>query len=271
MKKAVSEKLKKSRNNFKTNIMKKSMILFGLLILVSAFTVEANITNKPNSKFGNFRPHRNRPVIFKEHNITFYVFQNGDLDFKLNSYTNGYHSYYGATENYYHGKRKNGSRNRYSSTNKHRSYYNYVQYDYYGRVTRIGNTFIHYNFYGRVIAINGIGISYRRNRLSRVGNLRIIVDRYGNIRFIGSVKPRYYPYYSNYYYDDFVYDYDDDFFYDSNFEDDYDFFEEDDDFYYYRSKNKHTKTRKNGKKERKQKIIKRRKLKIEQENKHIKK
>ncbi len=252
--------------------MKKSLILFGLLILVSAFTVEANITNKPNSKFGNFRPHRNRPVIFKEHNITFYVFQNGDLDFKLNPYTDEYHSYYGATDNYYRSKRKNSSRKRYSSTNKHHSYYNYVKYDYYGRVRSIGNTFIHYNFYGRVIAINGIGISYRRNRLSRVGNLRIVIDRNGNIQFIGNVKPRYYPYYSNYYfYDDFIYDYNDDFFYDSNFEEDYDFFEEDEGFYYYRSKYKHTKTRKNGKNERKQKIIKRRKPKKEHENKYKKK
>jgi hypothetical protein len=244
--------------------MKKITLLFGLLILVSTISVEANSTNKTNLKIGNYGRYHQRPVTFVERNVKFYIYQNGDLDFDINSYQNGY---YGASDNYNnYGNRKSNSRSR--NTKKHHSdrYYghhsDYIQYDYYGRAKRIGSTFIHYDYYGKVIAINAISISYRHHRLYRVGNLRIIVDRYGHTRYIGSVKPRHYhyqSYYNDYFYNNYIYNYEDDFFYNDDFEDDYDFFDEDDDFYYYRSKDKHTKRSKNGRKEMKQKLIKRRK------------
>ena len=244
-------------------MMKKITLLIGLSLLVSTITVEANNINTSNRKFGSFNRYHQRPVTFQERNIFFYVYPNGDLDFELNTYSN---SYYGSSY-YYRGNRKQNARIKHSSKkrySRHYGHHNYIAYDYYGRVKRIGNTFIRYDFYGRVIAINGITISYRHNRLSRVGNLRIVIDRYGHIRYIGSVKPRYhyyYSYYNDYFYDNYVYEYDDDFFSNDDFEDNYEYFEEDENFYYYRSKNKHTKKGKNGKNESKQRLIKRRKSK----------
>lgn len=247
-------------------MMKKITLLIGLSLLVSTITVEANNTNKPTSKFGSFNRYHQRPVTFKERNILFYVYLNGDFDFDLNAYAN---TYYGSSDYFYKGNRKQNSRKKYTPKkrygNEHYRHHNYISYDYYGRVKRIGNTFIHYDYYGRVIAINNIIISYRQNRLSRVGNLRIVIDRSGHIRFLGSVKPRrhhyYHSYYNNYFYDDYVYEYNDDFFDNDDFENDYDLFDEDADFYYYRSKNKQQKIGKKGKTENKQRLIKRRKPK----------
>ena len=243
--------------------MKKITFLIGFLLLVSTITVEANNTNKPNSKFGNYGRYHQRPVTFIERNIKFYVYLNGDLDFEINPYRGGY---YGATEYYYKGKRKQTARKRFKASGKHQNNrypeYSNIHYDYYGRINRIGSVFIHYDYYGKVVAVNHITMSYRHYRLIRVGQLRILRGRYGSIRYIGSVKPRHYHYsnyYHDYYYDDDVYEYDDDFFDDDDFEDDYEYFEEDEDYYYYRSKNKSAGFNKNGKKEKKQKIIKRKK------------
>jgi len=196
--------------------MKKITLLFGLMILVSTISVEANSTNKTNLKIGNYGRYHQRPVTFVERNVKFYIYQNGDLDFDVNYYRNGN---YGASDNYYYyGNRKSNSRSRNTKkhhSNRHYGYHSgYIQYDYYGRVIRIGSTFIHYDYYGKVIAINSIRISYRHHRLYRVGNLRIIVDRYGHTRYIGSVKPRHYhyhSYYNDYFYDDYIYNYEDDF------------------------------------------------------------
>ncbi|HFS67239.1 MAG TPA: hypothetical protein ENK67_03410 [Flavobacteriia bacterium] len=243
--------------------MKKITILFALVILVSTITVEANSTNQSNLKLGSYDRYHQRPVTFMERNVKFYIYLNGDLDFDLRSHQNGY---YGASDYYYKGNRKSKSRKNKKSVKRYPNYghgpSNFIQYDYYGRVKRIGNTFIHYDFYGRVVSVNRIRITYRHHLLSRVGNLKVLRNRYGQIRFIGSVKPRYQStpwYYNDYYYDDYIYDYEDGFFYQNDFEDDYEYFEEDDDFYYYRSKNKHARTGKNGAKQMKQKMIKRRK------------
>jgi hypothetical protein len=241
--------------------MKKITFLVVTLILVSTISVEANNTSKPIRYYGKHNWYNQKPVTFIERNIKFYVYQNGDIDFDLYSYSNGY---YGTSDFYYKGKGKHKSKNRsrvkLNSSRHHHS--GFIQYDYRGRVKRIGSTHIRYDYFDRVIAINRINIRYRHNRLVRVGGLRIVINRYGHIRFIGSVKPRYYHYnnyHNHYFYDNYVYQYDDDFFYNDEFENEYEYFEEDDDYYYYRSKNKHSKTNRSGKKESKQKIIKRKK------------
>ena len=240
-----------------------------MLLLVS--TVEAKSTNKLNSKTGYYGHRYSRPVTFVEKGVKFYIYLDGEMDFEIMQRPTYYgtNSYYG--NSYYRGKsknRKNGARHSNSKTKRHGISDNFIHYDYHGRINRIGNTHIAYNYFDQVVRINGIFITYRHHDVTRVGQLRIVRTRYGDLRYIGSVKPRYYyhsGYYSNFYndyfYDDFIYDWNDDFFENDDFFNEYEQFQEDDDFYYYRSKRKQTKRGKTGKAEKKQKLIKRRKAK----------
>jgi len=251
-------KSNKSRHNpLKPYIMKKGiLLLLGVLMMVS--TVEAKTSNKqPNSKW-DYNYH-DEPISFKERGIKFYIFPDGEMDFNIHG------NDYGTTTEYYYKGNKSKSNAR--SRNGRRG--TKVVRDYRGRVIRVGRVFINYNYRGNVSRVGTVFVSYRRNRMTRVGGLRIIHTRYG-MRYVGSVKPRrhhyntgyyedyYDDFYDDYFYDDYVYDFDDNFFDDDDFDDDYEQFNEDDDYYYYRSKAKTNKKSK-GKSVSKQKMLKRKK------------
>lgn len=244
--------------------MKNRMLLIiGLLLMVS--TVEAKESKNTNEKWDYISYNHQRPITFTERGIKFYIYQNGEVDFKK-PYTN---TYYGTSDYYYrNGKRVKKSR-RNSHTNRHR-YNNRVKvtYDYYGRVKSVGNVYIHYNYYDKVTNVGSVFMQYRRNRLTRVGGLQILRNRYGGLKYVGQVKPRqnyydtgYYSFYNDYYYDDYIYDYEDNFFTENDFHTDYEQFEEDDEYFYYRSKSKTSKRSKSGKTVSKPKMIKRKKRK----------
>ena len=128
----------------------------------------------------------NRPIKFRERGIALYVFTNGEFDFNTHAYpygnrrrgvnttfgtNNNGHIYYGSTNNNF-GPR--GVR---------------VEYDYYGRVRRVGNVFINYDTYGRIKRIGRVYIVYRHRRVARVGDKRLIYNRRGRlVRTIGRVK-----------------------------------------------------------------------------------
>lgn len=222
-------------------------------------TVEATSKKQPNSKWDYY--HNDEPISFNERGIKFYIFPDGQMDFDIHANEQGT-----TTEYYYR-----GSRNKVRNTQRIGTK---VVRDYRGRVIRVGRVFINYNYRGKVSRIGNVFISYRRNLMTRVGGLRLVYDRYGNVKYIGSVKHRYHSYYHNYYqnyyhnyyqdyfYDNYVYNYDDNIFYNDDFEDEYEQFNEDENYYYYRSKSKKTKT-KNGKNEVKRKMLKRKKEKTD--------
>lgn len=239
----------------------RKLLIIGLLLMV--VSIQANESNSTNEKQDYNSPYNHqRPITFTEHGIKFYVYQNGEIDFRK-PYTN---TYYGSTDYYY----RNGRKIRKSKRNndKHYGLNNSinVSYDYSGRIKRVGKVLIHYNYYGKVTNIGSVFMHYRRNRLTRVGGLKIIRDRYGYTLFVGNVKPQYnnyntnyYNFYNDYFYDDYIYNYEDEFFYEDDFHNDYEQFEEDNEYFYYRSKTKRTEKSKRGKTQRKPKMIKRKK------------
>lgn len=241
----------------------RKLLIIGLLFMMAFVQAkESNITTKKWDYNATYN--HQRPITFVERGVKFYVYQNGEIDFKK-PHAN---SYYGNTGYYY----RNGKRIKKSKRNNTKHYYGEnnntlnVSYDYYGRVKRVGKVRIYYNYYGKVTNIGSVFMNYRRNRLTRVGGLKIIRDRYGYTRFIGEVKPQYnsyntgyYEFYDDYFYDDYVYNFDDEFFYEDDFYDGYEQFEEDDDYFYYRSKTKRAQKSKKGTVERKPKMIKRKK------------
>ena len=228
--------------------------------------VEAKTSNEqPNSEW-DYTYNHDEPISFKERGIKFFIFPDGEMDFDIHA------NDYGTTTEYYY-KSNKGKSNAQSKHNRRRVA---VTRDYRGRVIRVGRVFINYNYRGDISRIGSVFIRYRRNRMTQVGGLRIIHDRYG-VRYIGHVKRishyntgyygNYYNnFYNDYFYNNFVYDFEDDFFNGDDFFNDYEQFNEDDDYYYYRSKGSKTKHLK-GKRTTKQKMIKRKKVKSDKREK----
>lgn len=192
-----------------------------MFLMVS--TVEANNSDKNNSRKGYSSIYNAEPVEFIERGIKFYVFLDGDFDF--NTRPGNYHSAY-----FKKGKKR-----------KHHAKKNFfkgikIEKDYRGNIRRIGNVSIDYNRYGNVSRIGSIDVDYRFRNVSRVGNLTIQYNRRGNIQYYGKVKSlhRYSHRYRNW--NSREYNYYDRFFSQSNFNTNYESFDEDDNYMYYRSR-----------------------------------
>lgn len=212
--------------------MKKHLLL--IIAIMSLVTIQANnFKNSTNTIGVNNR--FDDAVTFVERGVKFHIFLNGDFDF--NAHRNGRYEY--------------GVR---------------VKRDHRGRVRRVGNVFINYDFSGNVRRIGNVYMNYKFGQLTRIGNLRITYDRWGNPLFRGRVKKSEYYYNDGFYGNDNscgvnvdinindIYDYDDVFFYRNNFKKHYRQVREDNNFYYYRAYS-------NAKFGKRSKIIKRRKQK----------
>lgn len=210
--------------------MKKGILL--LIGLMSIASIKAKNIKISNNKINYNYPYNNA-VTFVERGIRFHVFLNGDFDFNTN-----------IKNNYYHNNIRDIQ----------------IERDYDGRIRRIGNVFINYNFRGDVKRIGNVFIDYKFGQLSRVGNLRIYYNQWGEPFFKGAVKSR------NYYNDDYdrdncevkidinisgnnIFDYNDVYFFQRDFTNNYRQFKEDENFLYYKNSDANT--------GRKSKIIKR--------------
>lgn len=124
------------------------------------------------------------PISFTERGIEFFVFANGDFDF--NTRPNDSQGDY---------QFKNAGR-RSAEVNRNNKPVNYgvlIEHDSFGRVRRVGNTFINYDYNDRVSRIGTVYMKYNRTFLDQVGNMKLIYDRRGNIvDTVGSVKGRKY-------------------------------------------------------------------------------
>lgn len=190
---------------------KTALILFGMLIMV--FTIEAKTGNeKPNRIRVNYT--YDNAVNFIERGIEFYIFTNGDFDFNTHL-ENSYNDYNRRINN-------RGVR---------------VNRDYRGRITRIGNAFINYDYRGNVTRIGSISMRYRFGKLTKVGDLRVHYNRWGNPNFYGNVR--------DFYYDNGIRfnisfgdicNYNDSYFYRNDFKRNYNQFREDQNFYYYKAR-----------------------------------
>lgn len=120
------------------------------------------------------------PISFTERGIEFFVFPNGDFDFNTRS---------DDSEGDFH-YRKAGAR----ITERRGVPINYgvkIEHDSFGRVRRVGNTFINYDSRDRVSRIGTVYMKYNRFALTQIGGMKLVYNRFGEITdMIGSVKGR---------------------------------------------------------------------------------
>ena len=161
--------------------MKKITLLVASILLIgNALQATELKSNKQVAAPFDF----DEPISFVERGIEFFVFSNGDFDF--NTRPND-------SQGDYHYKSA-GKRN--ASVNRNNSPINYgvlVEHDSFGRVRRVGNTFINYDYNDRVSRIGSVYMRYNRFALDQIGNMKIIYNRNGDIvDTVGSIKGRRY-------------------------------------------------------------------------------
>ena len=130
--------------------------------------------------------------IFVENGIEFSVFPDGEFDFYIPDYVEGVSLSVNAGPVGI-------------SFNTGFDYDPYVQYDEFGAVIQIEDTPLYYDNYGRLAQAGDVNITYRNNRIRRVGGLQVFYNNYGNFShytgFINVYNRNYvfHPYH-NYYY-----------------------------------------------------------------------
>jgi hypothetical protein len=164
-----------------------------ITLLVATVLLVGNVVNATESRK---RFSFNEPISFVERGIEFFIFPNGEFDFNTRP-KDSQGSYYYRTA----GRR--------GTTVVAREPINYgvlIEHDTFGRVRRIGNTFINYDNRDRVNRIGTVYMRYNRFALTQIGGLQIIYNRRGDIvDTIGSIKGcrnQGYAYNNNNYYND---------------------------------------------------------------------
>jgi hypothetical protein len=158
--------------------MKKITLLAAIALLitntVSAFE-GASFSTENKNRFSF-----DEPISFTERGIEFFIFANGDFDFNTAPSDNDDIMY------------KNGRRNANQTFGTHYTPANSgvrIEHDAHGRIRRIGNVFVNYDGQNRIKRIGSVYMTYNQVALTRVGNLRIIYNRRGQIvNVIGNVK-----------------------------------------------------------------------------------
>jgi hypothetical protein len=151
-----------------------------ITFLVASVLLVVNVAKAQRNDRFSF----DEPISFTERGIEFFVFPNGDFDF--NTRPNDSQG-----EFYFRGAGKKGAdvQNKGTAARGPINYGVLIEHDSFGRVRRVGNTFINYDFNDRVTRIGSVYMKYNRFALTQVGNLHIIYDRRGEIvDRIGEVK-----------------------------------------------------------------------------------
>ena len=193
------ERVSKTQNVL---IMKKITLLVATVLLVG------NVVNATEVRT---RFSLQEPISFMERGIEFFVFPNGDFDFNTRPQDSQGDYFY----------RTAGKRGTAVSARRPINYGTRIEHDSFGRIRRVGNTFINYDSRDRVNRIGTVYMRYNRHSLTQIGGMQIVYNRRGDIiNMFGNVKGvrnQGYVYQSNYDYD---YDYasnnprnDDDYYY----------------------------------------------------------
>jgi len=157
--------------------MKKITFLVVSVLMISTITnaTEVTFTSKENRVRHNF----DEPISFTERGIEFFVFPNGDFDFNTRP-QDSQGSYFYKTA---------GKRGATVSARRQINYGVLIEHDSFGRVRRIGNTFINYDNRDRVNRIGSVYMRYNRMALTQIGGMQIVYNRRGEIvDTIGSIK-----------------------------------------------------------------------------------
>lgn len=165
----------------------KRFIMRTITLLVASILLTANVTKANETKsFNKLNVTRDRfdinePISFTERGIEFFVFANGDFDFNTRpDDSHGTYQY-----------KQAGKRTAVVDNNCDGNFGVLIQRDNFGRIRRVGNTFINYDSRDRVSRIGSVFMRYNRFALTQIGGMRIIYDRRGDIvDMIGEVKGR---------------------------------------------------------------------------------
>ncbi len=170
--------------------MKKITLFVASLMLTATQIKASEIINFHGSDLITNRFNADEPIQFSERGIDFFVFQNGEFDFKTRTDDNN-GDYYFKTA---------GRRSAKVNNNNFENFGVRIERDNFGRIRRIGNTFINYDFQDRVSRIGSVFLRYNRFALVQIGGLQLVYNRFGElIDTFGSVKSRRYAGFTNTY------------------------------------------------------------------------
>jgi hypothetical protein len=196
--------------------MKKGiLIVLGMLMITS--NVEAKKDKLTTKNIGGSYRYDNA-VPFVERGVKFHLFLNGNFDFNTR---------YG--DRYFN---SNGRRIKRTGIR--------IKRNFNGQIKQVGTIFINYDTRGNVSRIGNVFMQYRHGNLTKVGNLKITYNPWGNPRFFGQVKNNdfYYNEVGYNYNSNFrdIFNYNDAYFYRNDFRNNYIKIREDNTFYYYKAK-----------------------------------
>ncbi|RZS93620.1 hypothetical protein [Aquimarina brevivitae] len=164
----------------------KKLVLFITAALLAGITAQAATDlGSHNHKDGVEKRYRHKQsIMFIEGGVKFFVFSNGDVDFTiLNPRRRS--SYSPNTWGWNTGRYNTPG----EKFGRHTWYHNMVRYDYNGRLIRVKRNYLSYNRYDQVRRIGTINLRYNRKGLvSQIGGQRIFYHRNGRISHVeGSI------------------------------------------------------------------------------------
>lgn len=161
-------------------IMKKITLLVASILLVGNVAKASEVIINAGEERGT-RMSFDEPISFVERGIEFFVFPNGDFDFNTRPQDSQGDYFF----------RKAGGRNTSTQARGNTNYAGLIQHDSFGRVRRVGNTFINYDNRDRVSRIGTVYMKYNRIGMSQIGGMQLVYNYRGDlINTIGSIKGR---------------------------------------------------------------------------------
>lgn len=158
--------------------MKKLVIfMLGLGFLIPSLTSANNFSN--DSYYDNYQP-----IEFEENGILFFVFPDGAFEFEILRPR--------------HIDLSIRFRNGHVSLGKNLPVR--IEQDHYGNILRIENVYIDYNRFGKVSRIGSVDIFYKRGMIHRMGYLNIVYHSGNRIQYIDYINDYHRNYYYNKYY-----------------------------------------------------------------------
>ena len=159
----------------------KTITLLVASIVLTASVATANETKSFNKvDFATNRFDFDKPITFTERGIEFLVFTNGEFDFNTrpNDSEGDFHYRNAGSKTF----EKRGGPTNFGVK---------IEHDCFGRVRRVGNTFINYDNRDRVSRIGSVYMRYNRFALTQIGGMILIYNHFGEMtNRIGCVKSR---------------------------------------------------------------------------------
>ena len=150
--------------------MKKiTLLVASILLVVSVANASEVIKTFGEERSDNYS--FDEPISFTERGIEFFVFPNGEFDFNTRPDDSDGDYYYKTA----------GKRETITQEIMPMNYGTRIEHDGFGRVRRIGNTFINYDNRDRVNRIGSVYMKYNRTALIQIGGMRIVYNRNGDI------------------------------------------------------------------------------------------